>query len=130
MSPAPSPRVLLPSLLAGPAVMLFLLAAEWSARFTCPIALSPNALAAMAAVLPVSVVVGVGPALLANALGTLAMIKFGNWFPLVRFPLVWAVVGGLVAWGIVRQFGFGAEWTFAYTATGAVSALLCRMRLA
>jgi hypothetical protein len=58
------------------------------------------------------------------------MIELGRYFPLTRLPMVWALAGGVIAWTVVRYFEFVPEWTFAYTAAGTFSALLCRMRLA
>jgi hypothetical protein len=57
------------------------------------------------------------------------MIKAGNWFPLLRFPLIWAVVGGAAAWIATDQMDFTSDWIFAFTAAGAVCAFICRMRL-
>lgn len=130
MSVEPTQRLLFPSVVAGPSVILFLIAAQWSERFTFPILLPPESMLILILVLPIAAIVGVGPALVANAAGTVLMIKLGKWFPLLRFPLIWSLVGGAVAWGAARWLELGPQWVFAYTSSGAVSAFLCRMRLA
>lgn len=125
----PTPRVVLPSLLAGPLVLLFLMVFLWVSAFTHPIDLPLGLLIGGPMLLLVASAVGVVPALVANTVGAFVLIKAGTWFPLLRFPLVWALVGGTAAWLVVHNLGFGPDWAFAYTATGAVSALICRMRL-
>ena len=125
----PTPRVVLPSLLAGPLVLSFLLAAQWASAFTYPIELPLGLVIVGPVLFLIASAVGVVPALAANVIGSFFMIKAGNWFPLVRFPLVWALVGGVAAWALVHSLRFEPDWVFAYTAAGAVSALICRMRL-
>ena len=125
----PAPRVVLPSLLAGPLVLLFLAAAEWASVFTYPIEVPLGLLIGGPMLLLVASAVGVVPALVANAIGAFVMIKAGNWFPLLRFPLVWAVVGGAAARVATDQMDFTSDWIFAFTAAGAVCAFICRMRL-
>ncbi len=125
----PAPRVILPSLLAGPFVLLFLAAAQWAASFTYPVEVPLGMLIGGPMLLLVASAVGVVPALIANTVGAFVMIKAGNWFPLLRFPLVWAVVGGAAAWASAYNLHFGSDWTFAFTAAGAICAFICRMRL-
>ena len=125
----PTPRVVLPSLLAGPLVLLFFMVSLWVSAFTHPIDFPLGLLIGGPMLLLVASAVGVVPALVANSVGAFVMIKAGTWFPLSRFPLVWALVGGTTAWLVVHTLGFGLDWTFAYTAAGTVSALICRMRL-
>ena len=125
----PAPRVILPSLLAGPLVLLFLAAAQWASLFTYPIVLPLGLLIGGPMLLLVASAVGVVPALVANTIGAFIMIKAGNWFPLLRFPLVWAVVGGVAAWVSAHNLDFRSDWTFAFTAAGAICAFICRMRL-
>ena len=129
MADEPSPRIFLPSLLAGPLVMLFSLATWWAAHIPQPIEVRLSALPGMLLILPFSAAIGFIPALVLNAIGTMALIKVGNVFPLLRFPFFWALAGGAVSWSIVRQLEFPPEMLFSFTGAGAVSALLCRMRL-
>jgi hypothetical protein len=124
-----APRVVLPSLLAGPLVLLFLAAAEWASLFTYPIEVPLGLLIGGPMLLVVASAVGVVPALIANTVGAFVMIKVGNWFPLLRFPLVWAVVGGAAAWISTGKLDFTSDWIFAFTAAGAICAFICRMRL-
>ncbi|HVM22604.1 MAG TPA: hypothetical protein VM308_04805 [Sphingomicrobium sp.] len=130
MADAPTPRILLPSLIAGPGVLLFFIIAGWSATFTSPIVVGLEELVAIVMLVPLTAAVGFGPALVANAIGSFVMIWVGRWFPLLRFPLVWGLAGGVLAWVVAAHLEFGPEWVFAFTATGAVCALACRMRLA
>lgn len=123
-------RIVLPSLMAGPAVLLFLVVAIWAERFTDPIVLPIELLPGVIPFLLLASVVGLLPALSANAIGTAVMTKLCASFPLLRFPLIWGVVGGSVGWAGATYYDFRPEWTFAYAATGAVSALLCRRSLA
>ena len=125
----PAPRVILPSLLAGPMVLLFLAAAQWASSFTDPIVLPLGLLIGGPMLLLVASAVGVVPALIANTVGAFVMIKAGNWFPLLRFPLVWAVIGGAAAWVSAHNLDFTSDWIFAFTAAGAICAFICRMRL-
>jgi hypothetical protein len=130
MSELPTPRVLLPSFLAGPAVVLFLLTWFWADSIPQPVLVGPSELVVLPFLLFLASAVGLLPALAANLLGTFLMLYIGSALPLTRFPLVWALVGGAGTWVVVRYAGFTPEWAFAFTATGACSALVCRMRLA
>ena len=130
MEKAPRLRILLPSLLAGPMVVALFTAAQWSASFTDPILVPAELLSAMLLFLLLACVIGFLPALIANWIGSTAMLMIGNLFPLLRFPLTWPLAGGLATWGVVLWMGFGPDWTFAYTSAGAICAFLCRIRLA
>jgi hypothetical protein len=110
-------------------VLLFLAAAQWASLFTDPIEVPLGLLIGGPMLLLVASAVGVVPALIANTVGAFVMIKAGNWFPLLRFPLVWTVVGGAAAWLSADKMDFGPDWTFAFTAAGAICAFICRMRL-
>ena len=129
MDNAPTPHILLPSLLAGPTVVILFVATQWSAEFTDPIALPIEALPAALLFVLITSVIGLVPALIANWIGSVTMLKIGNWFPLLRFPLTWPLAGGFAPWGVVHWIGFGPDWTFAYTGAGAICACLCRIRL-
>jgi hypothetical protein len=125
----PAPRVVLPSFLAGPLVLLFLAAAQWASLFTDPIEVPLGLLIGGPMLLLIASAVGLVPALIANTVGAFVMIKAGNWFPLLRFPLVWVAVGGAAAWASADNMDLGSDWTFAFTAAGAICAFICRMRL-
>ncbi len=83
----------------------------------------------MLIVIPLSMAVGFVPALILNAAGSAVLIKAGNLFPLLRFPFIWALAGGVLSWSILRLLQVPQDAIFPFTAAGAVCALLCRMRL-
>lgn len=130
MDNTPTPHILLPSLLAGPTVIILFVATQWSAAFTDPIALPIVALPGALLFALITSAIGFVPALVANWIGSFTMLKIGSWFPLLRFPLTWPVAGGAAAWAVVHGLGFGPDWTFAYTGAGAICAFMCRIRLA
>lgn len=130
MHEEPSPRILVPSLLAGPLVVLFMLVAGWASTIPHSFSVSVWQLPALFVLIAVSAIIGIAPAAILNAIGTYTLIKIGNVLPLVRFPLVWALVGGLVSWSILLLLNAPPESIFPFTAAGTVCALLCRMRLA
>ena len=129
MADEPRARVLLPSLLAGPLVVLFSTVAWWAAQIPRPIEIGLSDLLPGLMILPLSAAVGFIPALLLNAAGTAVLIKAGSLFPLLRFPFFWALVGGVLSWSILRLLEVPPQMVFPFTAAGAVCALLCRMRL-
>lgn len=130
MASEPTPRLVIPSLVAGPAVIFFFISGQYVTNIPQPVAVGVGDIISIALLVPVSIVIGFLPALLCNAVGTMALIKAGNLFPLLRFPFVWPVVGGTVAWFVLRLLEWPAEWAFPFVAAAALSALLCRMRLA
>ena len=130
MSDLPTPRILLPSFLAGPIVMVLAVAAAYGSNIPHPFDVSVEALAAFSLATALSVPIGVGPAVVCNAIGSAIMLRLGSISPLLRFPFLWPLVGGAAAWLAVRQLGLGDPWPFAFCGAGAISAMLCRMRLA
>ena len=130
MSGSPTPRLLLASILAGPSVVLFSLVAMWASQIPHPVTIEPVSLVAFVLlILPVSSAIGLPVALVCNALGSYVLVAVGSKFPLLRFPFLWPVVGGLAAWATMRAMDAPAELVFAFSAAAAVSALICRMRL-
>jgi hypothetical protein len=120
----------LPSLLAGPLVVVFSVAAWWAGQIPRPIEIPVSALLPILMVLPLSAAVGFIPAFVLNGAASVVLIKAGSLFPLLRFPFFWALVGGVLSWSILRLLEVPAEIAFPFIAAGAVCALLCRMRLA
>ena len=130
MTDYPTPRILLPSFLAGPMVLLLLMIAVYADNIPQPIELLPGMILGIPVMLLMSMIVGTLPALVCNAVGTYLLIIVGSISPLLRFPFLWPLVGGAATWLVVRSLDFNSEWAFAFIGTGAVSAMICRMRLA
>ena len=80
--------------------------------------------------IPLSAIIGFLPAWAANGIGSVFMIAVGNLVPVLRFPFLWPVVGGVAAWTVSDYAGLPEEAVFAFAMSGAVSAMICRMRLA
>ena len=130
MSGSPTPRLFLASILAGPSVVLFSLIAMWASQIPHPVTIAPvSLLAIVLLVLPLSSAIGLPVALVCNAIGSYLLVAVGSKFPLLRFPFLWPVVGGLAAWAAMRAMDAPAEFVFPFSAAGAVSAFICRMRL-
>ena len=134
MADPPKPRIVLPSLAAGPLVILLLLANWYFGQIPntveVPLAQLPGMALFLLVVLPLSAGIGFLPAILCNSVCSLVLIWVGQIFPLLRFPFIWPLVGGLAAWWFAQWAGMPPEWEFAFTGAGAISALLCRIRLA
>ena len=130
MSGSPTPRLFLASILAGPSVVLFSLVAMWASQIPHPVTIAPvSLLGIVLLILPLSSAIGLPVALVCNAIGSYLLVAVGSKFPLLRFPFLWPVVGGLAAWAAMRSMDAPAELVFAFSAAGAVSAFICRMRL-
>ena len=130
MSGSPTPRLFLASILAGPSVVLSSLIAMWAAQIPHPVTIAPvSLLAFVLLILPLSSAIGLPVALICNAVGSYLLIAVGSKFPLLRFPFLWPVVGGLAAWSAMHAMDAPAEFVFPFSAAGAVSAFICRMRL-
>ena len=131
MSESPTPRLLLASILAGPSVVLFSLIGFWASQIPHPVTIEPVSLLAFLLFisLPLSSAIGLPVALVCNAIGSYLLVAIGSKFPLLRFPFLWPVAGGLAAWAATRAMEFPPDFVFAFSAAGAVSALICRMRL-
>ena len=130
MSESPTPRLLLASILAGPSVVLFSLVAMWASQIPHPVTIQPVPLLAFVLlILPLSSAIGLPVALVCNAIGSHLLVAIGSRFPLLRFPFLWPVIGGLAVWLATRAMEFPPEFVFAFSAAGAVSAFICRMRL-
>ena len=130
MTEFPTPRILLPSLLAGPLVLILLGVTTYTSAIPHPMQVDWGMALQSILLLPLSAIIGFLPALAANGIGTVVMIGLGGLSPLLRFPFIWPVVGGLAAWAVTDYWQFPADWVFAFTGSGAVSAMICRMRLA
>jgi len=126
----PTPRILLPSLLAGPMVILFLGLTTFTAAIPHPVAIDWAMISSGFLLIPLSIIIGFLPALIANGIGSVFMIAIGNLIPVLRFPFLWPVVGGVAAWAVTDYANLPEEAAFAFAMSGAVSAMICRMRLA
>lgn len=130
MDNEPMIRVGLASAIAGPAVLLFMLIATYISSIPEPILIHWRGIGPALIMIPLSIAVGFVPALICNGIGSFLMVKLGSLFPLLRFPFLWPLVGGMAAGFGIDALGFPWELVFGFAGAGALSAMICRMRLA
>lgn len=115
-------RPILASLCAGPIFMLLLIL--WTAVIASPQWQGgPSALF----ITPLAVPFGFVVALVPNLLGTAAMHAMGKANDAARLPVFWALAGAILAGGILLAFDAPPKLAGLFAATGAASALVCRI---
>ena len=130
MNSQPEIHIGLASAIAGPAVLLFAAIAFYISSIPDPITIDWRGSLPALALIPLSLIIGFVPALVFNGIGSVIMVQLGHVSPLLRFPFLWPVVGGCAAGFAAKGLDMPWEIVFAFAGAGAVSAMICRMRLA
>lgn len=115
-------RILTAALCAGPIFSMTMLAMDLSNGIG---AISPLR-SGFLWIIPVSIFFGFLLSIIPNLIGASALLAIGDRNEAMRLPVVWGLVGGLLAgWA---AFGFGADMPgiVAFSTTGTLCALICR----
>ena len=112
------------SIAAGP-VFLAAVAVFTAVSTPSPVPVAPSALLAVLIVVP-AIMVGGLLALIPNLIGTALLANMARSNAGIRLPVVWGLIGGLVAGGAAAFGEIESVAIAAFAATGVVCALLCR----
>lgn len=119
-------RIARASAAAGPMFVTCAMAADVYLRLPAPVAVDLGAALGLPLLWIPAALFGWLIALAPNMLGALCMETLARAFPPARAPEAWALVGGAAAGTPAWLLGGEPNWTFAFAATGALCALICR----
>jgi hypothetical protein len=113
------------SLIAGPCFTLSAIAAALYLKLPEPVIIRPVDVMGTLGILIPATIVGAILGFLPSLLGSAVLGWLAGRISLLRFPLIWPLVGGGLA-AIFARTDMPDEWRFAFIVTGALCAMVCR----
>lgn len=118
----------LATITAGPSVILTTVAAELYLRMPEPISIDLGSVLALLGIAFLAGLYGVVIALPVNAIGTLAMLALGDWCPLAKLRIAWAMVAAALGASCAWLLEAPDELRFGLIVSSAFCGWLCSRR--